>query len=71
MLRRVTHGTSRDSMILVATVVFPEALPPQIPIANIFISNKILYLEIYIYIYINFYILYFYIHIKNLNQLSS
>jgi len=46
MLRRVTHGTSRDSMILVATVVFPEALPPQIPIANIFISNKNLYLEI-------------------------
>lgn len=31
-------------MILVATVVFPEALPPQIPIANIFFDNKSLYL---------------------------
>jgi len=31
MLRRVTHGTSRHSIILAATVVFPEALPPHIP----------------------------------------
>lgn len=31
MLSNVTHGTSRDSIIFVATVVFPEALPPQIP----------------------------------------
>jgi len=30
-------------MILVATVVFPEALPPQIPITNIFISNQNLF----------------------------
>lgn len=28
----VTQGTSRDSMILSATVVFPEALAPQIPL---------------------------------------
>lgn len=31
MLRRVTQGTSRDSIIFAATVVFPEALPPHIP----------------------------------------
>jgi hypothetical protein len=31
MLSRVTHGTSSDSIILVATVVFPDALPPHIP----------------------------------------
>ena len=31
MLKRVTQGTSRASMILLATVVFPDALPPQIP----------------------------------------
>lgn len=27
----VTHGMLRDSMILAATVVFPDALAPQIP----------------------------------------
>lgn len=31
MLSKVTHGTSKDSMIFVATVVLPDALPPQIP----------------------------------------
>lgn len=31
MLRSVTQGTSKDSIIFVATVVLPEALPPQIP----------------------------------------
>lgn len=28
---RTTQGTSRASMIMVATVVFPEALPPPRP----------------------------------------
>ena len=31
MERRTTQGTSRTSMILLATVVFPEALPPHRP----------------------------------------
>lgn len=31
MLKSVTQGTSSDSIILVATVVLPDALPPQIP----------------------------------------
>lgn len=31
MLSRVTHGTSRHSIILAATVVLPDALPPHIP----------------------------------------
>lgn len=35
MLSRVTHGTLRDSIILAATVVFPEALPPQIPVKEL------------------------------------
>lgn len=34
MLRRVTQGTSSASITLVATVVLPEALPPQIPKQN-------------------------------------
>lgn len=50
MLRRVTHGTSRDSMILVATVVFPEALPPQIPVANMFFCNNMFFnAQVYFY----------------------
>lgn len=31
MLSRVTQGTSRHSIILAATVVLPDALPPHIP----------------------------------------
>lgn len=31
MLNNVTQGTFRNSIIFVATVVLPEALPPQIP----------------------------------------
>lgn len=31
MESRTTQGTSRASMIMVATVVFPEALPPPRP----------------------------------------
>lgn len=31
MLNSVTQGCPRLSIILFATVVFPEALPPQIP----------------------------------------
>lgn len=27
----ITHGTPSSEMIFFATVVFPEALPPQIP----------------------------------------
>jgi hypothetical protein len=34
MLSKVTHGTSSDSIILVATVVLPDALPPQMPATN-------------------------------------
>jgi hypothetical protein len=32
MLSKLTQGTSRASMIFLATVVFPEALPPQSPV---------------------------------------
>lgn len=38
MLRSVTQGTSRDSIIFVATVVFPDALPPQIPKTKLLIA---------------------------------
>jgi len=31
MLSRLTHCTSKASIIFLATVVFPEALPPHIP----------------------------------------
>lgn len=31
MLSNTTHGTFNDSIIFLATVVFPEALPPQTP----------------------------------------
>lgn len=31
MLSKTTHGTSNDSIIFLATVVFPEALPPHTP----------------------------------------
>jgi len=34
MLSKVTHGTSSDSIILVATVVLPDALPPHMPATN-------------------------------------
>lgn len=34
MLRRVTHGTFKDSIIFAATVVLPDAEPPHIPIIN-------------------------------------
>jgi hypothetical protein len=34
MLSKVTHGTSRDSIIFAATVVFPDALPPHMPARN-------------------------------------
>lgn len=32
MLSKLTHGTSKASMILRATVVLPEALPPHTPV---------------------------------------
>jgi len=31
MLSSTTHGTFNDSIIFLATVVFPEALPPHTP----------------------------------------
>lgn len=31
---RTTQGTSRASMIILATVVFPEALPPPRPVGR-------------------------------------
>lgn len=31
---RTTQGTSRASMIILATVVFPDALPPPRPMAK-------------------------------------
>lgn len=31
MLSNTTHGTFNDSIIFLATVVFPEALPPHTP----------------------------------------
>lgn len=34
MLSSVTQGTFRASIIFLATVVLPEALPPQMPITN-------------------------------------
>ena len=34
MLNKVTHGTSRASIIFLATVVLPEALPPQTPMMS-------------------------------------
>lgn len=35
MLSNTTHGTFNDSIIFLATVVLPEALPPQTPKCSI------------------------------------
>ena len=32
MLSKLTHGTSRASIIFLATVVLPDALPPHTPV---------------------------------------
>ena len=65
MLRRLTHWTSRASIILLETVVFPEALPPQIPgageneIWTVLYTDIIVQLDIFLVeLFVLFYSLY-------------
>jgi hypothetical protein len=40
LCKNVTQGISKAAIIFAATVVLPEALPPQIPLRNKIVNNQ-------------------------------